>query len=152
MKPLYFYLWIILLIFLDTLSKFWAVNILGENTIWIISPYFSLEYIRNPGIAFSIPITGLVLKILTLILIFGIIWYYITQEKSKKNLAIDSAFMLIIAGALWNAWERIYIGSVTDFFSLKWFAIWNLADSFLCIGILLLMYISYRVPPTSSNS
>ena len=96
MKYLFFTFFLIIL---DALSKFWALNYLQEE-LHIIPSFLSLYYVENIGIAFSIPITGLLLKIVTLVLIFGIFWYYWTEEKKKKSLIIDISYSLIFAGAL----------------------------------------------------
>lgn len=124
-------LWIILLIILDAITKFWAETYLGGQSIPLIWDILSLEYAQNTGIAFSLPLSGLLLKVLTLILIFGIIWYYFTQERLKQSKILNISYLLIIAWALGNAWERIFREYVTDFISVKYFAIFNLADSYI---------------------
>jgi len=52
------------------------------------------------GIAFSIPLTGILLKIVTVILIFSIFWYYWKEERNKKSSIINLSYALIFAGAL----------------------------------------------------
>jgi lipoprotein signal peptidase len=99
MRYFFFILLGALLIILDGISKFLADAYL-ENQLILIPNFLSLEYYQNPGIAFSFPLTGIALKIITCILIFGIIWYYMTQEKQKKSSILDTAYTLILAGAL----------------------------------------------------
>lgn len=132
-----------LLLWTDALSKLLSEKYL-ETQIVLIPRVFSLEYYQNSGIAFSFPLTGIALKIITCILIFGIIWYYVTQEKHKKYLPVRIAYILILAGALGNAWERLFHGYVTDMLSLEYFAVFNLADSYITLWALLLLLFYWK--------
>lgn len=127
-----FYITIIFWIFLDLVTKFLAKIYLQEN-INIFLDIFFLKYIENKGIAFSINIPFL--KIITLILIFWIFYYYFKEEKNKKDKVIDLAFWLILAWAIWNWIERILNSFVIDFIWVKYFSIFNLADSFIFIWV-----------------
>lgn len=109
----------------------------------LIPHFLSLQYYQNPGIAFSLPLTGLALKIITCILIFGIFWYYRKHERPKKNILLDGAYVLIFAGALGNAWERIFQGYVTDMIAVEHFAVFNLADSSISIAACVLLWYYY---------
>lgn len=142
MKHTLYMFWILGLIFLDALTKFWAETSL-ESRISLIPSFFSLQYAQNTGIAFSIPLTGIVLKILTVILIFGIIWYYVHEEKKKNSGVLKISYSLILAGALGNAWERIFRWYVTDFISVEYFSIFNLADSYITLGAIGIIYFYY---------
>lgn len=135
-----FILW---LFSLDTITKYWAENILSKS-IEIIPNFLSLEYAKNIGIAFSVPLTGLALKIVTVILIFGIFYYYWKQEKQKNSLIINISYALIFSGALGNAWERIFKWYVTDMISVEYFAIFNLADSYITLWAIGIIYYYYR--------
>ena len=139
-KYVFLILW---LIGLDALSKYWAENILTWS-LPLVPKLLSLEYAQNTGIAFSIPLTGILLKIITVILILGIFWYYWKEEKIKKSRLLNISYSLIFAGALGNAWERILKGYVTDMISLEHFAIFNLADSYISIGAALLLYAHWK--------
>jgi signal peptidase II len=134
---------ILWLIGLDVLTKYWAENIL----LWslsIIPQILSLEYAQNIGIAFSIPLTWTPLKVITVILIFGIFLYYWKEEKKKDSKLINISYALIFAGAIGNAWERIFKSYVTDMISVEYFAIFNLADSYITLGAALIMYYYFK--------
>ena len=130
------YILIIFLIFVDLVSKYIAkINLDWQiNLIW---DFLYLKYIENPWIAFGLWLTWIPLKIITIILIAVIIWYYIVEEKNKKNTLIDLSFAFIISWALGNAYERIFNSQVIDFIWIKYFAIFNLADAFLTIWVFL---------------
>lgn len=126
------------LFFLDLATKYLASNFLSHkiNILW---NFFSLELFKNTWIAFSFPLSWIILKLITLTLIFGIIYYYLKEEKKKKNFLVDFAFVLVLAWAVWNGIERILFWQVTDFISVQYFSIFNLADAFITIwGVLLI--------------
>lgn len=129
-----FYIWIIFLVFIDLFTKFIAKNdlLVQKN---LIGDFLYLKYIENIWIAFSIPLTWLALKILTIIIIWVIFWYYYTEEKQKKSKIIDLSFWLILWWALWNAYERIFNSKVIDFIWVKYFSVFNLADVFICVWV-----------------
>ena len=106
----------------------------------IFGDFFGIQLIYNMGIAFGMPIRGIFLKIITLAIIGGLVYYYMRYERPKKNQCIDVAFACIFAGAISHGYERIFVGQVIDFFSIKYFAIFNVADIFITIGAILLLY------------
>lgn len=132
-----------LLILLDYISKIWSY-IYFQNEVIIIPSLLSLEYAQNSGIAFSIPLTWIALKVITLILIFWIFWYYWKEERHKKSLTLDISFLLIFAGALGNAWERIFQWYVTDFISVQYFSIFNFADSYITLWACWIIYYYWK--------
>lgn len=130
-----FYITIIFWIFIDLLSKYFAKLYLQNENINILWDFLFLWYVENKWIAFSINIPFL--KIVTIILIFGIFYYYFKEEKNKNDKIIDLSFWLILAWALWNWYERIINSFVVDFIWVKYFSVFNLADSFIFIWALL---------------
>lgn len=103
---------IVLGIVFDGITKLIAISRLSPNDCWeqkhpcptlypdginIIGEYLRFEYHENTGIAFGFPIEGIVLKIITVLLILGIIVYWYREERSKSNWLIDSAFALILS-------------------------------------------------------
>lgn len=79
-----FYITIIIWIFLDLISKYIAWTSLNSqiNLIWDL---LYLKYSENIWIAFSIPITWIFLKIVTIVLILSLFFYYLKYEKIKKK-------------------------------------------------------------------
>lgn len=131
-----FYIWIFFLVCIDLITKYLAKMNLWEQTN-LIGDFLYLKYVENIGIAFSFPITWIFLKILTIIIIWIIFWYYLTEEKKKKNKILDTSFVLILGGALGNGYERIFNSKVIDFIGIKYFAIFNGADIFITVWVIL---------------
>jgi len=137
-----FYLILIPCVILDLYSKYLA-NIYLQNKINILWDFLYLQYIKNPWIAFGINIPFL--KLITIILIIWIFYYYKEERKklSEKNI-LDISFWLILAWAIWNWIERVLNSNVVDFIWVKYFSIFNLADSFITIWAIIYIYIIYK--------
>lgn len=138
---------LVLLFFsIDQASKYLIINYLHKD-ITIIKNILYFTYTKNNGAAFSILIgKRLFLIIITLLIIITII-YYIKKNNVKDKINII-AFSLVLGGSIGNLIDRIIRGYVVDFISIKVFKynfpIFNIADSFICIGVFLLVFISLR--------
>ncbi len=130
--------WVILDLFTkDLASKFFLKQV---NILW---DFLGFKYVENTWIAFSTQIFGL--KYLTIILIIWIFYYYLLEKSKQKNKKLfDLSFWLILAWAIWNWIERIFNGKVIDFISVKYFSVFNLADSFITIWAIIYMYILFK--------
>lgn len=138
-----FYFILIFWIIIDIISKYYAQNFL-QNKINIIWDFVYLEYIKNPWIAFGIKIYPILLKIITIILIITIFYYYIKEKNTNKSKFLDISFWLILSWAIWNAIERIFYSEVVDFIWVKHFAIFNIADSLITIWWILYIYTMFK--------
>lgn len=130
---------ILWLLILDAVSKYFS-DIYLREWITLIPNLLWLRYVENTWIAFSLPLEWLFLKILTVILISGIIFYYYKEERLKKSWLLHLSYYAIIAWALWNAWERIFRWYVTDFIAVNNFAVFNFADSYICLWAVWLIW------------
>lgn len=126
---------------LDQYTKF----IWGTNTdILVIPGFFSITSTSNTGIAFSIPLQGILLIIVTIVVMLAGVWYVYRQVQWRKKLA-QLICGLVLGGALGNLYDRIFHGSVTDFISVSVFPVFNLADSFIFIGVVLFILFHKRI-------
>ena len=144
------YVLIPLLVWIDLSTKYFA-NIFLQDKISLISDILFFKYIENIGIAFSFPITGLPLKIMTVWILSYFIYYYFTQEKYKKNTLVDLSFIFILSWWLWNAYERIIYGKVIDFIWIKNFAIFNIADIFITLWVILYVIHIFQTTTTKKT-
>ena len=129
------------LIALDQLVKAYVVqNIaLGEIKSWIPN-LVSLTYLQNRGAAFSmLQNQQWFFAVITLVVMAGAIWYL--HKHIEDSFWIVFGLVLIIAGGLGNFIDRISQGFVVDMFHLDFvnFAIFNVADSYLTVGVIVLM-------------
>ena len=128
-------------IVLDQLVKAYVVqNIaLGEIKSWIPN-LVSLTYLQNRGAAFSIlQDQQLLFAVITLVVVVGAIWYL--HKHMEDSFWMVLGLTLIIAGGLGNFIDRISQGFVVDMFHLDFinFAIFNVADSYLTVGVIILL-------------
>jgi len=129
------------LIVLDQMVKAYVVqNIaLGEIKSWIPN-LVSLTYLQNRGAAFSmLQNQQWFFAVITLVVMAGAIWYL--HKHIEDSFWIVFGLVLIIAGGLGNFIDRISQGFVVDMFHLDFvnFAIFNVADSYLTVGVIVLM-------------
>jgi signal peptidase II len=68
-----------------------------------------------------------------MLIIVGLLFYYTRYEYPKNSRYIDIAYGFIFSGALSHTYERIFVGYVVDFISVKYFAILNFADIFISV-------------------
>ena len=134
------------LVSIDFLSKQYIQNLFSHWTheyFPILGEYLGVSLSYNSGIAFSLPITGVPLQIITIILVLGLCIYYFYVEYPKNIRLLDIWYSLILAWAISHAYERIFIGHVIDFISVKYFAILNFADIFISIGACFILFVYY---------
>jgi len=138
----------ILVVVLDQWTKTWVVANLSPSffgpRISLIGDYLTLYYIKNNGAAFSLFANSLVLVLLIIIAI-GVIAYLYIRNINTGSLWFKLIFGLIIGGALSNLIDRVrHGGYVVDFISFNipqfnfHFAIFNLADAAISVGVILL--------------
>lgn len=137
---MFFYITAWLTFVIDILTKLYSQKIWNDN-IQIFWDFLYLNYVKNMGIAFSIALPVVLLKMLTILLSIWIVFYYLKYE--NKNKLNQIAYGCIVGWAMGNWIERVLWNWVTDFIWVKYFAIFNFADTFLTIGVLLLIYQMY---------
>lgn len=138
---------LILGIFLDRISKIWALNTLASGKdIVVIKNLFTFSYLENRGAAFGIFQNRLIfLSLITAIVILGVVYFIVKYKPTSKLLKISLS--LIISGAIGNLIDRIYYKFVVDFIMLHYkdvyyFPTFNVADMLVVIGtVLLAIYI-----------
>lgn len=133
----------IILLCIDQISKLLVVNLLTKtNSITIIKNFFYLTYINNDGAAFSILVGKRIFLILIAVLVIVMLIRYIKKNNIQNKLELVS-ISLIIGGSLGNLMDRVVRGYVIDFLDFKLFnynfPIFNLADTFIVIGVFLLL-------------
>lgn len=129
------------LVFLDQITKQWASKM--TDAIILIPDLFKLELHHNFGIALSIPLTGVIQIILILIiLILG--GYYATTHLDLKNRLNQIILGGILGGAIGNLIDRFLQSYVIDFIAIWKFPVFNLADIFIFLSTLSLIYLELK--------
>lgn len=129
----------------DLLTKYVIQNHIALQNVEIIKGFFSLTYAENTGMAWSL-LSGkqAFLSVVSAIAI-GVMIYYVVAKNVDKFTKI--ALALMIGGAAGNLFDRLFLGYVRDFLDFIIFGydfpIFNVADSALTIGVILLIIASF---------
>ncbi len=140
------------LIFLDQLTKWVARNNWNEEVE--LSSFFSLKFVENEGIAFSLPVAQYIIVPFTILVLIwlGVEIYKNLNITSNNNLKLllSYAYAFIFSGAIGNLIDRLIYGKVTDFLSFWDFPVFNLADSWITIGVILFIFSEFFSEKQSS--
>lgn len=112
-----------------------AADLWLAERLAIIGQFTGLKYALNPGITWGIQLPAVAQEILILVAL-GAVWHL---ARSAKNLLSQVAFGMIIGGGLANVIDRFQDGYVTDYVQIGSFPIFNVADSFVTVGVCLLL-------------
>ncbi len=124
---------------LDQLTKFFITkNLFLNQSIPIIKGIFHITLIHNRGAAFGILKNQVPLFIFTSILTIILIYFNLKNNRYRKSRSISLS--LILAGALGNLIDRLFFGYVIDFLDFRIWPVFNIADSAITIGAILLGY------------
>ena len=146
----------VLLVFADQISKILIrINMSLYESIPVITNFFNLTYVTNDGMAFGInfPFGIYIFSTISLIFTIFLFWYLWTIKDS--GIVIRLGVALIIAGAVGNLIDRIFLGSVVDFLdfmigSYHWY-VFNFADSYVTVGMGFILYDSFFLEPKKEN-
>ncbi len=137
-----------ILFLIDLVSKvIISTNLELNNSLVIIDDFFIFIYIINYGLAFCILVNYRLLLIIVSIIVIILLIIFLIKNKLKTKLEFI-CYSLLLGGILGNLFDRVVYGYVIDFFDFTFFgynfAIFNLADSFIVISIILLLFDSFR--------
>lgn len=141
-KTAYIKITAVFLFLVDRLLKFLAINNYFDN-FQIINDWFKLSFVPNPNIAFSIPVSGLILNILIAIILIFLLYYYLFYFKNKNYLNASLLFAVFL-GAVSNFADRLRFGFVIDYLDLKYFTVFNLADFMIVLGIFFIFILNIK--------
>ncbi|MEG6572596.1 signal peptidase II [[Clostridium] cellulosi] len=132
---------VLALVAADQLTKYWAVNSLAEQgSVPVIGDFLRFTYIENTGASFSMLAGKRTLLIVFPAVVLTAVLVVIISHRIK-SVKWNISLVLILAGGIGNLIDRIRLGYVVDFIDLHTihFAIFNVADTFITIGVALLI-------------
>ncbi len=139
--------------FLDQITKYWVMQTLNlGQTLALLPGIFHITYVTNTGAAFSL-LSGKVEWLRWLSLGVSLVLIALACFSPVLNRWDQLGYGLILGGAIGNGIDRFALGYVVDFldFRLINFAVFNIADSFISIGIVCLLIASLQKTPTSNH-
>lgn len=140
-------LWLsLLVVVLDQASKFWIMSTFNDYEVLTIWPVFNLTLVYNTGAAFSFLSDAggwqrwFFVAIAVLLVVVMVVWLRRLGAHERWT-GVGLAF--VIGGAVGNLIDRIWLGKVVDFLQWHWedwyFPSFNLADSAITLGVVLLL-------------
>jgi signal peptidase II len=122
----------------DQITKSIATRALDIGDPIQVLPFFSLERIRNTGIAFG-QLAGKQ-ELVTVLTLGALAWMIVFFARAgARSPVIPVAIGLLMGGASSNLADRLRAGSVTDFLHIHHWPVFNLADCFIVAGVAILM-------------
>lgn len=139
---------------LDRASKIWAEGALRASPggmMPLIPGVIRLRLAENEGAAFSLfagnrwlllGVTSLIMLAVLLFIVFG-----------RGGALADVSLTMVLAGGLGNLYDRFAQGFVIDYLEFLFvrFAIFNLADVFVCVGAVMAAIALYRAERSKSH-
>ena len=132
----------------DRLAKIWVQDALAStHSREVLGDFLRFTYVRNPGVAFGLfADRGVSLGWLSLVALVAVLW--LALRTPSKAWPRTVALGLILGGALGNLYDRVTLGQVVDFVQLHaagyYWPAFNVADSAISIGVVLLVWDSLR--------
>jgi len=130
---------------LDQLSKWIIAATIPTGEALVVTPFFQLVSVYNPGAAFSF-LAGAAgwQRWFFLAIALAVTLWLLWEAGTATRKTLLTAYGMIVGGALGNAWDRVAHGAVHDFLLFHYRAwhwpAFNLADSAITLGVALLLW------------
>ena len=132
---------------LDQFTKWLVVsNLVPDQPVYPIpalSGLFGFTYVTNTGVAFGLFKEAGTFFIFIAVIVITVIVYYLRRLPKDQGL-VRLALGLQLGGAFGNLLDRLRLGYVVDFIDFKFWPIFNVADSAIVIGVVLLAISMWR--------
>ena len=121
----------------DQLTKLLVSSQLAlDESLHVVGP-FAIHHVQNSGIAFGLFSSATVA--VTALTALAVGWMLVFFARSgARHPVLPVALGLLIGGSTSNLIDRVRLGHVTDFLDLRYWPAFNLADSFIVIGVAIL--------------
>jgi signal peptidase II len=122
----------------DQLTKYIVTSQLKlDEGLHVVGPFW-IHHVQNSGIAFGLFASATAAVILlTAVAVSAMLIFF--ARSGARHPILPVALGLVIGGSLSNLLDRVRLGYVTDFLDLRYWPAFNLADSFIVIGVLVLL-------------
>jgi signal peptidase II len=137
-----------LILVLDQLTKLIACRSLYlHQSIPVIKNIFHITLVHNRGAAFGLMRNQVPLLIFTTFIAIWLIYVNLKNSPGGKKLSLYRISLgLVLAGALGNLIDRVFCGYVIDFLDFRIWPVFNVADSAITVGAILLGWALLKEP------
>lgn len=124
---------------LDQWTKHVVVTTFDPGESRIVVPHLLYwTYVQNRAGAFGLFGTQTWLLVAMALVVLALFWYAF-RDVARNSLLVRAAFGAIVGGAFGNIIDRFHYSFVVDFVDLRWWPVFNVADSCITIGVGLLV-------------
>ncbi|MBV8074246.1 MAG: signal peptidase II, partial [Candidatus Eremiobacteraeota bacterium] len=128
----------------DQLTKSFVLHTFLPNESKIAIPHVLWwTFVQNTRGAFGLFGDSAALLILMALVVLGVFWFAF-RDLARRSFMVRLAFGAIAGGAVGNIVDRLHYHYVVDFIDLRWWPVFNVADSCITIGVALLVLASLR--------
>src|SRR5207302_1826879 len=108
-----------------------------DEQVHVVGPFW-IHHVQNSGIAFGLFASATpIVIVLTGLAVAWMLWFF--ARSGARHPVLPVALGLVIGGSVSNLVDRVRLGHVTDFLDLRFWPAFNLADSFIVIGVGILL-------------
>ena len=134
----------------DQLTKHVVTRTLPlDDSVHVVGP-LSIHHVQNSGIAFGLFSSATL--VVTIVTGIAVIWMLAFFARSgSRHPVLPAALGLLIGGSVSNLVDRVRLGHVTDFLDFDYWPAFNLADTFIVVGVALL-FLSFVAADRTSAS
>ena len=122
----------------DQLTKHVVASRLAlDDDVRVLGP-LSIHHVQNSGIAFGLfsSATAVVIVLTGIAVAWMLLFFF---RSGGRHPVLPVALGLVIGGSVSNLLDRVRLGYVTDFIDLRYWPAFNLADSFIVVGVAILL-------------
>ena len=125
---------------LDQLTKFVVRQTLAWHHSWPHHGFFRFTHVQNTGSAFGL-FQDQNLPLLLVSVVGVAVLAYIYRSQERPGLMMRTSIALMLGGAMGNLLDRILQGHVTDFIDIGPWPVFNLADSAIVVGLIMMAWL-----------
>lgn len=129
---------------IDRFLKILSFEYFRNREISLFGDLLKFDFAKNYNIAFSLPITNIVIMA-TIPLIVGFLFYYGLKLAKSNDFHSAGLLTIIIFGAISNYVDRLKFGFVIDYIDLKYFTVFNVADSMIVVASMFLLFMNLNL-------
>lgn len=134
----------VLIIIADQLTKAWVKANIDLNTVFYDAGFFQIIHIQNTGVSFGLfkEHTEIIIAVVFIEILIILLFVYLFRNRLSflDNMLMRVGAGLVMGGAIGNQIDRLFQGRVTDFFDLKFWPAFNVADASAVVGTIIIAY------------
>jgi len=123
----------------DQVTKYLVTSRLSLDGAVKVAGPLSIHHVQNSGIAFGLfpDSTAAVVAVTSAAVVWMVVFF---ARSGSRHPVFPAALGLLLGGSVSNLADRVRLGHVTDFVDLRYWPAFNLADSFIVVGVAILLF------------